>query len=613
VGATPNNFIYYINTTEVKFFMTMSRLLQNALKLAEISLKANLEKINRINVFPVADNDTGSNLFRTVQGAADGLDVLGSSSNLLESYTQSVFLKASGNSGMMFSMFLSNFTACLSCDTALDLPKLAQALLTASQQSKNQIDDFVSGTLISYLESVALDMSKLTTLSLSEDDFSVLSDLLLTQLNKTSEENPFLHESTLVDAGAMGVHYWLTGFLAGLCHVEKNRVIPEEVEDVSVANQCESVHWETKPNYNYCVQITLNISEEMQSQLSSDLAADGDCNLNLYRHGQSRVHVHTNNSKALFKKIMTYAEVTEVKIENMMMQYQANQSKGGIAIVTDSSADIPQDIMDQYPIHCIPLTITHGKQVMLDGLTIDELDLASRMQSHSEYPKTASPALGMIKDTFSWLSKTHEHVIVVALSSKMSATYQAFKTLANEFSNISVIDSRTTSGAHGWLVASVADMAKKGLSVDNILAKAQQLIKDTDVFILLNDCDAMTKSGRFGRAKAWVAHTMKLKPIVGINQDGTGVLLGNAMSLPKQLEKLFKMIRQKHEQKPIRRFSILHADNHASAVELESALEQKLALKSSGILPVSAVIQLHAGQGAIAVAIEQESAHDFIE
>jgi len=593
--------------------MTMSRLLQNALKLAEISLKANLEKINRINVFPVADNDTGSNLFRTVQGAADGLDVLGSSSNLLESYTQSVFLKASGNSGMMFSMFLSHFTACLSCDTAIDLSKLAQALLTASQQSKNQIDDFVSGTLISYIEDVALGMIALKTLSLCEDDFSVLSDLLLTQLNKTSEDNPFLHDTTLVDAGAMGVHYWLTGFLAGLCHVEKNRVLPEEVEDASVTSQCESVHWETKPNYNYCVQITLNISEKMQSQLSRDLAADGDCNLNLYRHGQSRVHVHTNNSKALFKKIMTYAEVTEVKIENMMMQYQANQSKGGIAIVTDSSADIPQDIMDQYPIHCIPLTITHGKQVMLDGLTIDESDLASRMQSHSEYPKTASPALGMIKDTFTWLSKTHEHVIVVALSSKMSATYQAFKTLANEFSNISVIDSRTTSGAHGWLVASVADLASKGLSVDHILDKTQDMIKNIDIFVLLNDCDAMTKSGRFGRAKAWVAHTMKLKPIVGINQDGTGVLLGNAMSLPKQLEKLFKMIRQKHEQNPIRRFSILHADNHASAVELESALEEKLALKSSGIMPVSAVIQLHAGQGAIAVAIEQESAHDFIE
>ncbi|MDF1683133.1 MAG: DegV family protein [Legionellaceae bacterium] len=595
--------------------MTMSRLLQNALKLAESSLKANLEKINRINVFPVADNDTGSNLFRTVKGAADGLNTGDSYSNLLESYTQSVFLKASGNSGMMFSMFLSHFTECLSCDMAIDLnlSRLAQALLTASQQSKKKIDDFVSGTLISYLESVALGMTKLTTLSLSENDFGALSDLLSTRLDKTSVDNPYLKDTSLVDAGAMGVHYWLTGFIAGLCHVEKDRVIPDVEDDVSVSDHCESVHWETKPNYSYCVQITLTISEDKQSQLSSDLAAHGDCNLNLYRHGQSRVHVHTNDSKALFKKIMTYADVTEVKIENMMMQYQANQSKGGIAIVTDSSADIPQAILDEHAIHCIPLTITHGQQVMLDGLTIDETDLASRMQSHSEYPKTASPSLGMIKESFAWLSKTHEHVIVVAISSKMSATYQAFKNLASEFSNISVIDSRTTSGAHGWIVSSVADMAKKGLSVETILTKAQQLIKDTDVFILLNDCDAMTKSGRFGRAKAWVAQTMKFKPIVGINQDGAGVLLGNAMSLPKQLDKLFKMIREKHEQNPIRRFSILHSDNHANAVELESVLEQKLALKSSGILPVSAVIQLHAGQGALAVAIEQEHEHDFAE
>ncbi|MDF1828292.1 MAG: DegV family protein [Legionellaceae bacterium] len=593
--------------------MSMSDILQNAFKLAETSLGANLEKINRINVFPVADNDTGSNLFRTVKGVADGLDTLDSSSDLLEAYTQGVFLKASGNSGMMFSMFLSHFTACLSCDSALTLPQLAQALLTASQKSKAQIDDFVPGTIISYLESVALGMQELTTRSLSEQDFGHFTALLTAQLNQTSSDNPFLNDATLVDAGAMGVHYWLTGFLAGLCEVQKERVISDEATDAPVVTQCESVHWETKPNYNYCVQMTLNISEQMQTQLSEDLAADGDCNLNLYRHGQSRVHVHTDDSKTLFKKIMTYADVTEVKIENMMMQYQANQSKGGIAIVTDSSADIPQAILDEHAIHRIPITITHGQQVMLDRLTIDETDLASRMKSDSEYPKTASPSLGMIKDTFSWLSKTHEHVIVVAISSKMSVTYQAFKTLANEFRNISVVDSRTTSGAQGWLVASVADLAKKGLGVDHILAKTQKLIENIKVFVLLDDCDAMAKSGRFGRAKAWVAHTMKLKPIIGINPDGAGVLLGNAMSLPKQLEKLFKMIQKKHEQNPIRRFSILHANNPVHARELESELEQKLALKSSGIMPVSAVIQLHAGMGALAVAIEQGSVHDCVE
>ena len=593
--------------TEIKIMLnTSDSLLRKALKFAEISLEAHLENINNINVFPVADNDTGSNLWRTIKGIADTLDASESNTKQLETYAEGVFLKASGNSGMMFSMFLSYFSAYfMENDKVFDMPTLAKALLSASQQAKHHIDNFVHGTLISYLESVALNLSKPPIMSLSERDFNPLLTLLSQQLLNTSEENPFLKDTALVDAGAMGIHYWLKGFLAGLCGINNELLTSSEAENIATNNKCESIHWETKPEYHYCVQMTLNISEHMQPQLSRDLAEDGDCSLNLFRHGKSRIHIHTNHAKDLFKKIMAYANVLEVKIDNMMMQYQAHQSKGGIAIVTDSSADIPQIILDAHPIHCIPLTITQGDQVMLDGLTIDGSDLPARIKAYPDYPKTASPSLGMIKDTFTWLSKTHEHVIVVALSAKMSATYQAFKTLAQEFSNVSVIDSRTSSGAHGWLVASVAELIAQGMSIDHILEKTHNLIDNIDIFVLLNDCDSMTKSGRFGRAKAWIANTMKLKPIVGINNDGEAILIAKTMSTIKQSDKLFKIMQQKHQEKPIRRFSILHANNHTYAKNLASALEEKLGLKSSGIMPVSSVIQLHAGQGSVAVAIER--------
>lgn len=585
--------------------MTTSSLLINAFKLAEASLADNLEKINQINVFPVADNDTGSNLFRTVKGVADTIDNLKSNTQQLEAFTDGVFLKASGNSGMMFSMFLSHFTECFVCDETIEILVFSKALLTASQQSKNQIDNFVNGTLISYLESVALGMMALPIMSLSESNFTQLLTLLTQKLNETAKENPYLNKKNIVDAGAMGMHCWLKGFIAGLCQVDTNHWISNYSEQASVKSQCHSIHWETKPNFSYCVQTTLTISQQMQPQLSNDLSVFGDCNLNLYRNGKSRIHIHTNDTKALFKKMMSYAEVIEVKIDNMMMQYQANQSKGGIAIVTDSSADIPQAILDRHHIHCIPLIITQGEQVMLDGLTIDSVDLPARIKSHSDYPKTASPSLGMIQDTFSWLSKTHEHVIAISLSAKMSATHQAFKTSAKKFNNVSIIDSRKNSGAHGWLVVSVAELVEKGLCFNVVLEKTKSVIDNIDIFVLVNNFEAMIKSGRVSRSKAWVAKAINLKPIVGINQKGDGFVIAKTMSLSKQMEKIFTILQEKNRQNPIKRFSILHANHYDKAKKLEAELEKKLGLKSSGIMPVSSVIHLHAGQGAIAVAIEQ--------
>ena len=585
--------------------MTTSSLLINAFKLAEASLAGNLEKINQINVFPVADNDTGSNLFRTIKGVADTIDNLEANTKQLEAFTDGVFLKASGNSGMMFSMFLSHFTECFVCDEPIEIAMFSKALLTASQQSKNQIDNFVNGTLISYLESVALGMIALPIMSFSETNFAQLLSLLTQKLNETAKENPYLNKKNIVDAGAMGMHCWLQGFLAGLCQVDTNHLISKDSKQASVNSQCHSIHWETQPNFNYCVQTTLAISQQMQPQLLKDLSIFGDCNLNLYRNGKSRIHIHTNDTKALFKKMMSYAEVIEVKIDNMMMQFQANQSKGGIAIVTDSSADIPQAILNKYNIHCIPLIITQGEQVMLDGLTIDSVDLPARIKDHLDYPKTASPSLGMIQDTFSWLSKTHEHVIAISLSAKMSATHQAFKVSAQKFNNVSIVDSRKNSGAHGWLVASVAELAEKGLSFNVILEKTKNLIDNIDIFVLVNDFDAMIKSGRLSRTKAWVAKALNLKPIVGINSKGEGCVISKTLSSEKQQEKIFAILQKKNRQNPIQRFSILHANHYDKAKKLEAELEKKLGLRSSGIMPVSSVIQLHAGQGALAVAIEQ--------
>jgi DegV family protein with EDD domain len=575
-----------------------------SLNQAEASLRAHLEEVNKINVFPVADNDTGTNLYNTIRGAASTLCPTLTINEAIKQYAHALFLKASGNSGMMLSMLVSRFATLLDEANDISEKEYLQILHLACLQTKEDIDNFQAGTLISYLEESIAELLA-NEEGLSNNDESI-QRLLEQSLEKTATDNPFLSDKKLVDAGALGLHHYLMGMLypSTLCKPVFNE--PDDVLTDERSQSCQHSFESEAPNYRYCVQATLELSGKESAHLKAVLSEAGDCSLSLFQDKQCRFHVHSDEPKPLFVKLMSFAVVSDIKIEDMHRQYLAANSLQPIALVCDSSVNLPPGLSNSQLVHTIPITITQGSQVMLDGLSIDSASLMSRIKTLSDYPKTASPSFGVVDRAFSWLSKQYEQVLVLSVSAAMSATYKTFSQVANAYSNITVIDSKKNSGAQGLMAAMMAERIEKGHDASTILALMDKIRQACEIFVLVNDFKAMIRSGRISRGKALFAKAINLKPIVGIDSAGNGKVIAKTISCEKQQARLIELIQKRYEAKGIKRFFILHSGNVEEAKALSSQLESALKVASLGIAEVSTSIQLHAGKGALAVAIEGE-------
>ncbi len=586
--------------------MNDCKLFYNGLICAQNILTKNLEEINKINIFPVADGDTGTNLLLSIENIYVEIDKNLPIHTQLQEFVSALFTKASGNSGFILSLLLTEVSGHIIDSDGFSPRKLGTALLKAAYKAKEQIENYVDGSMISFSE----DLGNL--LIESEYDYwdkklyEHLSGSFKLILEQTRIKNPLLSSSDVVDAGALGLCYWFTGLFSSLCQVSEIYFHSYNKEIInSDSFDCETISTQESPNFRYCVQATLSLQKKNRDIIDEILMTTGDCNLNIFQKNIMRFHLHTDKTQDLFYKIMKYSVVKSVKIDDMVIQYEASQGYNKIAIVTDSSADIPYKIKEKYKINVIPLCITQGEQKMLDGLTVNPESLARHIESNTVYPKTSSPTLGSIEKLFKLLSSNHQHVIAISISSKMSGTFNSFSRIAKSFANVSVIDSKRNSGAHGLVVSEIARMAHAGQSAKNILEVKEKVISSKNIYVLVNDFSAMLKSGRVSKAKAWISNKINLKPVVGIDNNGKGVIVSKTLSRRKQFKSLLKILKEKNDKAAILGFKTLHVDNYENAKQLDKQISEIFKIKSYGILQASPVISLHAGKGTLAVAIDQ--------
>jgi DegV family protein with EDD domain len=226
------------------------------------------------------------------------------------------------------------------------------------------------------------------------------------------------------------------------------------------------------------------------------------------------------------------------------------------------------------------------------------------MQHSSEHPKTSTPPIGSVKKMFEFLSQNHQHVFAVSISSQMSTTFNVFTEVANTYNNISVVDSRRNSGAHGSIVTAIGKLAKAGCSYQAIQKQINKLIESTSIVVLVDNFKTMRKSGRVSKGRAYFADMINLKPLVGIDSQGRGEVLAKNFSRRGQQKKLMKILQQQHLEKPIKAFRVLHVDCLEGAQHIQSLLTNIYDNIPCEIMHASASVSLHAGKGTVAVSTE---------
>lgn len=574
------------------------RLLQSMLNgAAEVISKK--EELNRINVFPVADGDTGSNLASLMQAIIDHVSLKDySTKELLEEVASAALIGARGNSGMIFAQYL-NAVAESYHHLESTFDGLVQAFQKAVHKAYDALLDPKEGTILSVMRAWSEALAGTYEVERSFPQSLLNAQIVAEQaLINTEFQMPILRKNRLVDSGAKGFYY----FIAGLTNAYCGGAVSAPVS-VAVKDQLEEhVHFETsEPVYRYCSEFIIKQATVSHQTLREVLAFKGDSLVIVGNEKQIKIHIHTNEPQEVLRMLADYGVMTYQKVDDMRLQYEVTKKpRAKIAIVTDSIADLPAAFLLEHQVHVLPMNILAGEENFLDKLTIGPAFIQGKLAQQCDM-STAQPTIRTVDALLSFLENKYEHVLIIAVSAKLSGTYQLIKQrikarqLSSEW--IRVIDSKLNSVAQGLLVKQAVVLVEAGETWEDVCQKIEQLIERTFIYVAVADLSPMVQSGRIPRVLGKLAQKLSLYPIVSLDESGDGKLIGVSFSQKQSMKKIIKKVTKLQLQEL--------AMTHVSA-ERDAEIWQKQFEKETGeagyLVDSSAAIAISAGLGSVAVA-----------
>ncbi len=582
-------------------FSVTSKQLLCSIQRAADALIERKEQLNQINFFPVSDKDTGDNFAITLQNISDISYTARSFSDVLSAVAESVFEAASGNSGIIFSIWFTGLETYSTHKHTLNFVDIQACIAQGVGYLVDNMGEIAEGTMVTFLQ----DFSRSLIHCEHESD---VYDLINTCLTETKNQNPVLKKYDVVDAGALGMAIFLKHLFKAMFLEEALRMVKKADEKNISFNHMTHEQVQDKPKYRYCTQAQIELEalhfDHDFSKVKAILEQFGDCDLLARRGYKVHFHLHTNDPQKLFSYLYDLGVVTRPKVEDILRQYQAYHASSSIALVTDSSADIDEHLIEKHQIYILPLSLSFDKHEALDPYTIDKPSFYSRLDQFSIYPKTASPNLKRTYSLLAYLEKYYDKILVVTLSSEMSGSYNSLLNVSKKFSKVFVLDSLKTSGAHGFLVSKAARLIHEQYAFNDILSKLNLYRKQVSIFVGVNSVSSILRSGRIKGLKATLLKIKKPKLILSVDSAGKSVVCDKLFKQKNIVDALIKRALASHSQTPFKRYCVLHVDNEQQASFFSERLSKIISLKPLFIDSVSSVIGVHAGKGAVAIAFD---------
>ncbi|PEJ48537.1 fatty acid-binding protein DegV [Bacillus sp. AFS002410] len=270
-----------------------------------------------------------------------------------------------------------------------------------------------------------------------------------------------------------------------------------------------------------------------------------------------------------------------------------------IKIVTDSTADLLKEEIENLNITVIPLSIQINGETYIDGVTISPKEFIDKMQQTVELPKTSQPAVGTFVETFEKLTADGSKVISIHLSSGLSGTYSTACVAAGMVEgDVTVIDSAFITRAMAFQVIEAAKMAEDGSTKEEIVKRITKIKNNSYLYIMVDTLENLVKGGRIGKGKAFIGSLLNIKPIASLD-GGVYSPVGKVRSHPQVVKTLTKYFEQDTNGKTIKGVGIAHADAPELADALRNSIQQfsNFELDKTGY--TTPVISTHTGKGAI--------------
>lgn len=559
--------------------------------------------LNQINIFPVADNDTGDNMAATADAIIQFSSVQETLKATLESIANGSIIGARGNSGLIFSQFFNAFYKFCPDQETLNLEEFSGILFQVAAKVRESIAEPVEGTLLTMMESWAHQVREWLGLLYFEETMMHLLPFLEQELKQTTDVLPSLKEADVVDAGALGFYYFVTGFSYFIKN--PNKVLLPKSSDLKVTIEHTAACATTAPDHRYCTEAVLKADHIDTQHLLKFLEAEGDCALVTSNEHLGHFHVHTNCPQHVFSSMLKDYTIQYPKVDDMLRQFETQyQRKHTVALLTDSGADLPQELLDKHQIHQISLNIQLDDHQLLDRYSFMPEELYERISQAKVYPKTSCPTPAIIETKMALLSSHYDHVIAIPMSKVMSGTFEAFNTAAQSYPNVHVIDSKNNSGAHGLILNYAGELIAAETPLDILLSSIHQAIENTYLFVIVNQFDSLIRSGRIPKFAGQLAKIAGLKPIISIDHQGKGYIYDKSFSIQSAFQKLINPIQNKMKELSmvLKEYCIIHANSQEKAQEFAALTTEAFDMPPAFIEPASLAVGLHAGEGCIAIA-----------
>ncbi len=564
------------------------------------------EEINKINVFPVADGDTGTNLAMTMGSLIAGSAPMTTAGETMRSMADAALSGARGNSGIIFAQFFMGLSESIGEIDSVSSDDFAQAAKNAERRAREAVVAPIEGTILTVIKDWVREFEEHKHLR----DFGLIFQNTLKaakrSLDNTPNLLPALKKEHVVDAGAEGFFRFLSGATKYL--VSESKDLAPSVAD-GLVNLPPFVHGGEYPAFRYCTEVFIRGQGIDLGSLRNELSSFGDCAIAAGSGDKARIHVHTDNPALVVRRLSAYGTVHEQKVDDILREYEVSHSrKFPIALVTDSVCDLPKSLLDRYQIHVVPLNIILGGAQYLDGLTISNDGIYQGMEARGPYPTTSQPSPAAFKLLYSFLSTYYESVIAIHVSGKLSGTcgLSAREAALIPDKRISVIDSRNNSGSQALIVLRAAELIAEGKTHDEVVAAVEAFIPKARILVSVPTLKYMVKGGRVSPLKGALAGLLNLKPIVSLDEEGGSKICGKAFSRRKNLQGIIELARGFVGSDELRCYGVVHAGDVADAESFALQIEGALGKKPLFIQEISPIIALNAGMNTLALVMMKE-------
>lgn len=572
---------------------------------------ANKDYLDLINVFPVPDSDTGSNLAATMRAVLRALRrPQPSFAAVSETIASSALAGARGNSGVIMAQFLQGLHEGTSDQLRVSVAKFVAAAKRAATSAREALAAPQEGTILTvmsdFVDHVTFQAGRL-------GDFIPLMEggvrAARRSLAETTNQLAVLRKAGVVDAGALG----FVNFLEGILDYFKRgtvavKVVEQEPKQASAPVRDAPTQ---RIDFRYCTEAVVVGDRIDRAALKSRLTSLGDSIVVAGTEREVHVHLHSNVPAYVLETLAELGKIRSHRAEDMLAQVEGapgEVDRSGVAVVTDSVCDLPLSFLTAERIHVVPVQVAFGEEEEYrDRVEITPKQFYAKLARSQILPKTSQPSPAEFLRVYRYLARYCAGILSIHVSSEVSGTYQVALTAARTVSNetgvpIEVIDSRSASGAQGLVVWAAARAVAAGLSLAACRRLSGEAAASTDIFVFVPTVEYFVRGGRLSPVQGRIAEWLHLKPILTV-KEGTIAVAGKAIGQRRAMRKTLCLATERAEKMDAPTFILAHSDAVELATHYAKSLRHRFPRSLVMVTNATPALGAHAGPGGTAIAV----------